>query len=91
MSVQGFKPETRPPAGSVHGLPSLAPHMWGMTSRQTTLERAFELARSGGCLGIAEIRAQLKVEGHSLGQLEGPSLARQLREICAASRRTTDA
>jgi hypothetical protein len=61
------------------------------SSRQTTLERAFELARTGDCLGIAQIRAQLRAEGYSLGQLEGPSLARQLREICTASRRARDA
>ena len=58
-----------------------------MTSRPTTLERAFELARTGDYLGIAEIRAQLKAEGYSLGQLEGPSLMRQLRELCIASRK----
>lgn len=58
-----------------------------MTSRLTTLERAFELARTGDYLGIAEIRAQLKAEGYSLGQLEGPSLMRQLRELCIASRK----
>jgi hypothetical protein len=58
-----------------------------MTSRPTTLERAFELARTGDYLGIAEIRAQLKAEGYSLGQLEGPSLMRQIRELCIASRR----
>lgn len=62
--------------------------MRGETFRQTTLERAFELARTGDYVGIAEIRAQLKVEGYSLGQLEGPSLMRQLRELCISSRRT---
>jgi hypothetical protein len=62
-----------------------------MTSRLTPLERAFELARTGDCSGIKEIRAQLKAEGYRLGQLEGRSLARQLREICTASRRMSDA
>lgn len=60
-----------------------------MTTRPTTLERAFELARTGDYLGIAEIRAQLKAEGYSLGQLEGPSLMRQLRELCIASRKAS--
>ena len=59
-----------------------------MKSRPTTLERAFELARAGGCAGVAEIRAQLKLEGYNLSQFEGPALMRQLRDLCAASRTT---
>jgi hypothetical protein len=62
-----------------------------MTSRPTTLERGFELARSGAYPGIAEIGAQLKAEGYSAGQLEGPSLVRQLRGICIASQRASKA
>jgi hypothetical protein len=62
-----------------------------MTSRPTTIERAFELARTGDCSGIAEIRARLKAEGHNIGQLEGPSLLRQLRALCVAARRPEDA
>lgn len=65
--------------------------MIAMTSRQTTLERAFELARTGGYPGVAEIRAQLKAEGYNLGQLEGPSLMRQLRALCTSSRRANEA
>jgi hypothetical protein len=56
-----------------------------MTTRPTTLERAFAVARSGDYGRVAEVQAQLKAEGFSLSQLEGPSLARQLRELCAAS------
>jgi len=58
-----------------------------MRYRQTTLERAFELARTGDYPGTAEIRAQLKAEGYSLGQLEGPTLMRQLRDLCISSRK----
>lgn len=58
-----------------------------MDSQRTTLERAFDLARSGACAGVADIRAQLKAEGYALSQLEGRSLARQLRELCQAARR----
>lgn len=61
-----------------------------MTFRPTTLERAFELARSGEYQGVAELRAQLKAEGHSLAQLEGRTLARQLRELCTASRKPAE-
>lgn len=58
-----------------------------MTSRLTTLERAFALARSGEYAGVAEIRAQLKTEGYALHQLEGPSLMRQLRDLCGTAKR----
>ncbi len=60
-----------------------------MTSRPTTLERAFALARSGEYPGVSEIRAQLKAEGYSIHQMEGPSLLRQLREICTKARSAT--
>ena len=56
-----------------------------MTFRLTTIERAFELARTGDYSGIGGIRAQLTIEGYSLAQLEGPSLMRQLKDLCAAS------
>ena len=57
-----------------------------MTSRPTTLERAFTLARTGEYAGVSEIRAQLKAEGYAMQQMEGPSLMKQLRELCAAAR-----
>ena len=54
-------------------------------SDPTAVERAFELARSGRCAGVAQIRLQLKVEGHSGAQIWGPSLTRQLRALCNAA------
>jgi hypothetical protein len=57
-----------------------------MTSRQTTLERAFTLARSGEYAGVSEIRTQLKAEGYAMQQLEGPSLMKQLRDLCLQAR-----
>jgi hypothetical protein len=56
-----------------------------MTFRPTTLERAFALARTGDYEGVSKIREQLKAEGYDLLQLAGPTLARQLREVCIAS------
>jgi hypothetical protein len=56
-----------------------------MTQRATTLERAFELARSGKYAGVSELRQQLKAEGYSPDQLTGPALLRQLRDLCIAS------
>jgi hypothetical protein len=56
-----------------------------MTQRATTLERAFELARTGKYAGVSELRQQLKSEGYSPDQLTGPTLLRQLRDLCIAS------
>jgi len=61
-----------------------------MSSHPTTLERAFTLARSGEYPGISEIRAQLKAEGYAMHQLEGPSLLKQLRELCANARQAKE-
>jgi len=57
-----------------------------MTTRPTTLERAFTLARSGDCDSVSEIRAKLKAEGYPLQQMEGRALMKQLREICVQAR-----
>jgi hypothetical protein len=54
-----------------------------MTPRPTTLERAFDLARSGDCAGVADVVKQLSDEGFGTEQITGPSLIRQLRELCA--------
>ncbi|MGH6955541.1 MAG: hypothetical protein ACREEW_02620 [Caulobacteraceae bacterium] len=51
----------------------------------TTLERAFELARSGQCGSVTDVRRMLAAEGYTMAQLDGPALLRQLRELCAAS------
>jgi hypothetical protein len=58
-------------------------------SKLRVLERAFELARSGECAGVQDIKARLKAE-HFTGiddQLYGPSLVRQLKQLCDAARR----
>jgi len=47
----------------------------------TALERAFQLAESGKCSTVAEIRMALSHEGYSLSQIAGPTLLRQLREL----------
>ena len=62
-----------------------------MNFRPTTLERAFDLAKSGTCSGVDDIRRQLRAEGYPLHSLEGPTLIRQLRELCAASAPPADA
>jgi hypothetical protein len=60
-----------------------------MTGRPTTLERAFELARSGEYVGVSDLRQALIAEGYTdvTAQLTGPSLVSQLRRICVEARR----
>lgn len=57
----------------------------------TTLERAFELARSGEYAGVNDIRAKLKSEHHDQveAHLAGPSIKRQLTRLCEESRAAT--
>jgi hypothetical protein len=55
-----------------------------MTHRPSPLERAFELTRSGEYATVAELRKQLRAEGLSDNQIDGPTLNRQLRGLCIA-------
>jgi hypothetical protein len=59
-----------------------------MDDRRTALERAFQLAESGACESLDDIRKQLKSEGFSLAQITGGSLTKQLREIIRTARKT---
>ena len=52
-----------------------------MDTNKTTIERAFDLARSGTCLTLNDIVSKLKSEGYGAGQIEGRSLNKQLREL----------
>lgn len=59
-----------------------------MTFRLTTIERAYELAKSGECATISDIKARLKAERyHDVdGQLYGRSILTALRKLCDAAR-----
>jgi len=57
-----------------------------MTHKATVMERAFELARSGQERGTSEIVARLKREGYETGQIQGPTLIRQLSTLNKAAR-----
>jgi len=52
--------------------------------RPTTLERAYELARSGNCRTVGDIKTRLQQEGHERVQdrLYGGSLTSALRKLC---------
>ena len=52
-----------------------------MSSQPTSLERAFELARSGRFSSLEDIRHQLDREGLNPHTLVGPVLMRQLRDL----------
>jgi hypothetical protein len=52
----------------------------------SAMERAFQLARSGKVAGMTDIKETLKQEGYAAYSIEGPALAKQLREIIKASR-----
>ena len=49
-----------------------------------TVERAYELARSGECRGVDEIKKRLKAEQCSAveAQLAGRAIQRELRALC---------
>jgi hypothetical protein len=53
----------------------------------TAIERAFELANSGECAGVEDIKGRLRKEGLRTDQITGPSLLRQLRAICQGTPR----
>jgi hypothetical protein len=60
-----------------------------MTKTPTTLERAFDLARSGECRQITDILIKLKREGYGDARrhLDGAGLQRQLKDLMAAAAR----
>jgi hypothetical protein len=65
-----------------------APGCGRMTIRPSTIERAFQLAKSGEYADVGAIRQQLTKEGlpDPEGQISGPTLLRQLRQLCANAR-----
>lgn len=54
---------------------------------KTTLERAFEMARSGQFATLLELQRALGVEGYALRQLTGPALFEQLRTLMKTAKR----
>lgn len=52
-----------------------------MDSKKTPLQRAFEMARSGACVGLADLIRDLNREGYDCRQIEGPSLKKQLSTL----------
>jgi hypothetical protein len=68
------------------GAPAIAVIPTALT-RPSTVERAFELARLGGCRTMPEIVAILKGERHDCvdAHLAGPSIRRDLKRLWEAA------
>ena len=62
-----------------------------MSFKPTTIERAFTLARTGDYSSTSEIKAQLRTEGYAINQIEGPTLVKQIRDLCVAAKAGRDA
>jgi hypothetical protein len=56
-----------------------------LESRISQLERAFELARSGRCATVADIKRKLREEGYQDDQVEGRLLFSQLNSLMRKS------
>jgi hypothetical protein len=57
----------------------------GMDPKTTELERGFQLAESGDCRSVDEIRRKLIQEGYYATQITGKSLLRQLQALISAA------
>jgi len=57
-----------------------------MDEKTTSLERAFELAKSGLCNSVTDIERSLKAEGYSCQQLTGLILRKQLSTLIRNSK-----
>jgi hypothetical protein len=55
-----------------------------MNPSTTELERAFQLAESGDCRSVEEIRKKLISEGYYAAQITGKTLLRQLQALISA-------
>ena len=62
-----------------------------MTPRPSIIERAFQLAKSGRCADVQDIRDQLAIESYPSvdGVIRGASLLAQLRFHIASAGATT--
>ena len=61
-----------------------------MTGEKSVVERAFDIAQSGTCKRILELRKALKSEGFSDNLIEmhftSPKLRKQLKALCQEAR-----
>jgi hypothetical protein len=59
-----------------------------MTGALSTIERAYQLARSGDCANVGKIKDRLRTEGYANvnGHLFGPAINTALRRLCQQTR-----
>lgn len=62
-------------------------HIGQMTFRPTTLERAYQLADSGECRTVTDVKKRLQAEGYDriADQLYGRVVTNALRDRCVAA------
>ena len=58
-----------------------------MDQNVTAAERAFELAKSGICLSVEDLKRRLRLEGYATTQVVGGSINKQLRALIEAARK----
>lgn len=63
-----------------------------MTEQTTTVERAFELARSGACSSVNDLRQRLRREGYDSVHLHlhGASINKQLVDLMHAAKESSE-
>ena len=59
---------------------------WRMDHTVTALERAFQLAKSGDCNSVTDMKKRLGAEGYSVAQITGRVLSKQLDALIKAAR-----
>ena len=57
-----------------------------MDHNVTAIERAFELAKSGSCASVSDVKKRLRAEGYSITQITGRTLSKQLDALLKAAR-----
>ena len=62
-----------------------------MQRGKTTLERAFEMARSGRFKDVPSLKIAISREGYAASQISGRILLKQLRDAIQGARQSTDA
>jgi hypothetical protein len=58
-----------------------------MDMAKSALERAFQLAASGGFSNVGQIKVRLSAEGYYASQVEGPQLSKQLVAVLTKARK----
>ena len=55
-----------------------------------SIERAFQLARSGAVIRVDELKRRLSAEGYNAYQIEGRTLSRQLMALINAAKKDAE-